>query len=272
MPSDTAQAHTLVPFPTSTPGRADGEVVSRERGAESLYVQVADWILAHIREHGLRPGDVLPSQNDLMRRLGVSQATVRHAIHRLTKDGAIVARHGKGLFVAQPRVHARVDALGAVPSDGSGPTDVDIELVESALVFPSPTTLRNLRLPEGGQVVRVRRRLSRAGAVIGLESRNLPVTVVPRISQAALQGGDLAAALDGDRATAVDKVECRMRAAVASDFDAALLGVERDTLVLHQFMTFFNADGAPVMTGRTTYIADRADVRFDLHHARPASG
>lgn len=249
--------------------RAIAEVVSRDRGAEALYVQVADWILGHIRENRLAPGDVLPSQNDLMRRLGVSQATVRHAIHRLTKDGAIVARHGKGLFVAQPRVDARVDALGAVPSEGTGATDFDIELVESALVFPSPTTLRNLRLPDGGQVVRVRRRLSRSGSVIGLESRNLPVTVVPRISEAALRGGDLATALDGDPATAVERVDCRIRAAVATDFDAALLGVERETVVLHQFMTFFNRAGAPVMTGRTTYIADRADVRFSLHPAAP---
>jgi len=240
-------------------------VVARERGADALYLQVADWILAHIRDRRLGPGDLLPSQNDLMRRLGVSQATVRHAIHRLTKDGAIVARQGKGLFVAEPRVSARIDSLGAVSSEAGGPSAFAVEPVETALVRPSPTTLAALGLPPGSQVARVRRRLLRAGQVVGMESRNLRVEHLGLVAAAALRGGDLADALAADAATAVARVECRLRAAAATDFDARLLGIERDALVLHQFMVFRTTDGAPVMAGRTTYLADRVDVRFDVH-------
>lgn len=56
-------------------------------------------LLDMIRRRVLRPGDRLPSQRDLMGRMGVSQTAVREALRSLTSIGVIEVHPGKGAFV-----------------------------------------------------------------------------------------------------------------------------------------------------------------------------
>jgi len=54
-----------------------------------------------ITDH-LKPGDQLPSEQDLVRQIGVSRATVRDALTRLAAEGVVQRRWGVGTFVTQP--------------------------------------------------------------------------------------------------------------------------------------------------------------------------
>ncbi len=49
-----------------------------------------------------RPGQALPSQNQLMSEYAVAQGTVRQALLRLQADGLVTAHRGKGTFVSTP--------------------------------------------------------------------------------------------------------------------------------------------------------------------------
>lgn len=53
-----------------------------------------------ILEGGLTPGQKIPSERQLVARLGVSRTVVREALHELQARGVIETRHGKGSFVA----------------------------------------------------------------------------------------------------------------------------------------------------------------------------
>src|SRR5690554_5316395 len=53
-----------------------------------------------ILEGGLAPGQKIPSERQLVARLGVSRSVVREALHELQARGVIETRHGKGSFVA----------------------------------------------------------------------------------------------------------------------------------------------------------------------------
>lgn len=69
-----------------------------------------------VRESILRgefkPGDMLPSQNDLCRSFGVSHHTVREAITSLVHEGLLYRIQGKGTFVAdQPRTPKTIAAV-----------------------------------------------------------------------------------------------------------------------------------------------------------------
>lgn len=50
----------------------------------------------------VRPGDCLPSENQLARQLGVSRASVREAIRMLVALGVVEVRRGSGNFVRTP--------------------------------------------------------------------------------------------------------------------------------------------------------------------------
>lgn len=66
---------------------------------KSLYESVKDEILLRIRTEQWSAGSILPNEIELARLFGVSQGTVRRAIHDLSEAGILVRRQGKGTFV-----------------------------------------------------------------------------------------------------------------------------------------------------------------------------
>lgn len=65
----------------------------------TLADQVADTILEGIAQGRYRPGDALPSQRELARRLGVGLAVIREAIQRLQILRILSAHQGRGTIV-----------------------------------------------------------------------------------------------------------------------------------------------------------------------------
>lgn len=69
-----------------------------------------------IRDGSLAPGDRLPSETEIARRLGVSRPVVREAIAYLRADGVVESRRGLGLFVSnQDTLHLRTAEMEASP-------------------------------------------------------------------------------------------------------------------------------------------------------------
>jgi DNA-binding LacI/PurR family transcriptional regulator len=66
------------------------------------YRVIADDLRKGIRSGSIRPGDLLPSQNELIARYGVALGTVRRAINHLESQGWLRAKQGRGLFAVVP--------------------------------------------------------------------------------------------------------------------------------------------------------------------------
>jgi len=86
----------------------------------------ADKVLASLHEMiasgRFRPGEILPSQDDLARQLGVSRNTLREAIHKLSAMGLLTAKQGVGTtvepmspagYLAPLEGHLRLDSMSA---------------------------------------------------------------------------------------------------------------------------------------------------------------
>jgi DNA-binding FadR family transcriptional regulator len=102
----------------ATPARRDGNgpaiapIRLRQR-----YEQVADRIAADITAGRLAPGERLPSERDLARRLEVGRASVREAIAALQVAGMVETRAGSGSFVAAGAAERRREEHDSSPSD-----------------------------------------------------------------------------------------------------------------------------------------------------------
>jgi DNA-binding FadR family transcriptional regulator len=104
------------------------------------YEHVAERLAAEIRSGAFAPGERLPSERDLARRLEVGRASVREAIAALQLQGVIETRPGSGSFVA-------ADAPARLPSTtplaaGASPADL---LEARALIEPAVARLAALR-------------------------------------------------------------------------------------------------------------------------------
>jgi DNA-binding transcriptional regulator YhcF (GntR family) len=64
------------------------------------YERIAARLVGDIRAGRLAPGDRLPSERELARRLAVGRASVREALAALALDGVLETRPGSGSFVA----------------------------------------------------------------------------------------------------------------------------------------------------------------------------
>ncbi len=62
---------------------------------DNIVLEIRDKIVAG----KFKEGDMLPSQDELARDLGVSRASLREALNRLALMGLIEAKHGSGTFV-----------------------------------------------------------------------------------------------------------------------------------------------------------------------------
>jgi GntR family transcriptional regulator, transcriptional repressor for pyruvate dehydrogenase complex len=100
----------------SEPDGAHGAGAYRPR-----YELVAEQILQLIADRRLRPGDRMPTENELAAQLGTSRTVVREAVKILSAVGRVRAQKGRGLYVA--------DDEGMLGSSRWGgfflPTDLD---------------------------------------------------------------------------------------------------------------------------------------------------
>lgn len=92
---------------------------------DALYKQLANELREAIHKGDYMPGTLLPSENALVERYGVSKPTVRLALSALRGEGLIKVVNGKGSFVRDavataPAVIVRRHA--ADPSQGIQPT------------------------------------------------------------------------------------------------------------------------------------------------------
>ncbi|WP_407314517.1 GntR family transcriptional regulator [Desulfosporosinus sp. SB140] len=70
-----------------------------------IYYQLFKLLEGQIRRGELKPGESLPTENDIAMRYEISRMTVRRAISELVTAGMVYAQQGKGTFVATPKLN-----------------------------------------------------------------------------------------------------------------------------------------------------------------------
>jgi DNA-binding FadR family transcriptional regulator len=85
--------------------------LSRARGAADNQTFIRDAMKSYILERGLKAGDPLPNEQDLMVQLGVGRHPLREAMKALQAVGIIEIRHGHGTYVGQVTLQSLEDGL-----------------------------------------------------------------------------------------------------------------------------------------------------------------
>ena len=102
----------MPPTPQPKNARSGSPLPALSRSSpEPLYQQLARLLAGQIDSGELAAGAQLESEPDLMAKYGVSRVTVRQATALLRRQGRLVARRGKGTFVAGRLLTHDLDAL-----------------------------------------------------------------------------------------------------------------------------------------------------------------
>jgi GntR family transcriptional regulator len=76
-----------------------------------LYSQLREGLLALLKDGQFEEGDSFPTERELVQKYGVSRITVRRALDELVREGYLIARQGKGTFVAKPKLSRHVPQM-----------------------------------------------------------------------------------------------------------------------------------------------------------------
>ncbi|KST67492.1 phosphonate metabolism transcriptional regulator PhnF [Mastigocoleus testarum] len=84
-------------------------MISQHQEGVPLYRKIAYQLIGDIQTGVYKPGDKLPSENQLAAHHNVHRLTVRQAIGMIVEQGMAYRQQGRGTFVAQPRLHYSIN-------------------------------------------------------------------------------------------------------------------------------------------------------------------
>ena len=82
-----------------------------------IYQQIKDAIKQKIACGEWRPGQLIPSENQLVNSLGISRMTINRPFRELTSEGLLRRVHGLGTFVAAPPRQAHLIELVSIAEE-----------------------------------------------------------------------------------------------------------------------------------------------------------
>jgi len=258
---------TLATAPESPPVGSDVRRTATP-AFSPLYQQIKSLILQSLQAGEWRPGDAIPSEQELALRYRVSQGTVRKAIDELAADNLLVRRQGKGTFVATHaeqhiqyrflRLHPDVGTL-----DGEGPAERHI-LDCRRLRGPADIN-QILGLRAGESVVQVSRVLAFQGVPTILEDLWLPGNPFRSLTLDTLvqHQGPMYALFEAQFGVRMVRAEEKIKAVPASPAVAERLGVTPGFPLLSVERLAYTYNDLPMELRRGLY-------RTDHHHYRNA--
>ena len=214
----------------------------------------------------LEPGAPLPSERVLAERYDLARMTVRGEIDRLVAEGAVYRLHGRGTFVAEPRV-AQAMAFSSFSEDmrarGMKP-GVDRALARGGRGRALPG--RSLEVPEAAEVVEIERVRTADGEPVALERVYLPLARYPGVDEADLAASSLFELLDERYGVRLREAGQRVVAVAIEPEEAELLGVEPGDPGLRFHTVARDAEGAPAFYATSLFRGDRYEI--EIHQTR----
>ena len=210
----------------------------------------------------LQPGAPLPSERELAERYGVARMTVRTEVDRLVAEGRVYRVHGRGTFVAAPRVTQAMTLSSFSEDMRERGLEPGSQILACHVVLATSDVASRLRVADGARVIRIHRVRTADGEPMAVEEAFLPAERFAGLDQADLEHGSLFALLEDRWGVQLAAGEQRVVAVSFDPTQAHLLGVEPGDPGLLFDTTGRDGAGTVVYTAWTWYRGDRYEIRL----------
>ncbi len=238
-------------------------------GPRPKHVQLSD-VLADLATRDLGPGGAIPSERDLMTTYDVSRATVRKAIDSLVAGGLLEKIHGKGTFVARPRVETHLHLASFSDDMRRRGLVASTRLMRVDEERPPPDVVKTLRLGARGSAWRIDRVRLADGQPMAIEQGWYPRVLLPDLDTQDLTGS-LYTLFAERYDLVIDGAEQTLWGEAAEGATARRLEAPAHTPLL-VFRRVSSAAGRPVEHVVSRYRGDRYQVHMSLGATPGATG
>ncbi len=226
-----------------------------------LYRQIQQRLLGQIQSGALKPGEPIPSAQEIAATLGVSQMTVRQAIKSLCELGVVYSRQGKGTFVSGIKLEKDFRQVLSFTEDmkarGSTPRS---RVLSFEAQQPSAEVIEALHLRAGEKIIRLKRIRQANSVPMGIECSSLPLRVCPDLLDTFDPRNSLYEVLAeryGINMVVADEVA---EAGLADAEAARLLRIAEGSPVFFFKRISYVQNGQPIEHVQSTYRGDRYKI------------
>ena len=232
-----------------------------------LYRQIKGLITRELQAGAWKPGESIPSEQDLAARFKVSQGTVRKAVDELAADNLLVRRQGKGTFVAthaEQQIQFRF--LRLTPDDG-GDRSLARRLLDCRRTRAPADVARMLGGKSGDAVVQLRRLLLAQDKPVVLDEIWLPGALFKGLTAERLADykGPMYGMFEAEFGVRMIRADEKIRAVAADDASAALLALPPGAPLLSVERLSFTYGDQPVELRRGLYNTGQHFYRNELN-------
>jgi len=228
------------------------------RSVVPLYRQIQQHLLDQIRSGVIKPGEPVPSEQEISTRLRISRMTARQALKSLCDLGIAYSQRGKGTFVSELKLEKNfrqvlsfteeMSARGACPRSQT----LSFEVTDA-----TGDVARALRLAPREKVLSLRRVRLAGSLPMGIEWSRLPFRLCPDLIDTFDPTTSLYRSLCeryGIEIVIADEV---VEASLAAAEESDLLGLPKGHPVFVFTRTSYIQSGQPVEFVKSVYRGDR---------------
>ena len=199
-----------------------------------LYREVKRHLIGDIQSGRVAPGGAFSSESELAKRFNVSIGTVRRAVDELVADNILVRQQGRGTFVGrQDRERFMFQFFNIADRDGTREfPQVTLHAFAKSRATPQEATA--LALHGTLSVLRIDNVLSLKGRPVIHDHIVIAASLFPGLSQSLFEqrSGTIYELYQTSFGVTVVGADERMRAEIADDISARLLGLAQGAPVL----------------------------------------
>lgn len=229
-----------------------------------LYVQVKDSLVRRLIDGAWQPGQLIPSEIELAREIGVSQGTIRKALDAMTAENLLIRRQGRGTFVAEPEESRILFQFFRMVSDNGERAFPSSHVVGWTRSAASDAERGALALSSGAEVFRVERIRTIAGKPVIIETISLPAHRFDGFEQLPEIPNNVYRLYSLRWGITIARAEERLKAVIASPADATALGCSPSAPMLEISRVAFDLEAKPVELRLSRCLTDGIHYSSDL--------
>lgn len=228
-----------------------------------LYYQISEALRLMIESNELKPGDRLPSENDLIAQYRVSRNTARRALNALIMDGVAYTQQGKGTFVAPARTREGLLNLTSFSEEiilrGMTPGS---KLLGFGRVVPPPKIGLALELQPEEETYKIDRLRLANAEPMAINISFLPCRLCPDLADQDFVTGSLYRYLEDVLNLRIEFGDRLIKSGAANEYEAELLHVSIGSPVIITEGPSYLANGVPIEYTKIVYRGDRYEFTY----------
>jgi GntR family transcriptional regulator len=231
-----------------------------------FYQQLYEILRGKVQRGEWQPGDLIPTETELIDSFQVSRNTVRQVLDMLVNEGLIYRQRGRGSFVAHPTLEQSMMRIISFTEDMRQRGFTPGTKVLSAELSPAAEDIaEKLNLPPGEQLACLRRLRLADGEPMSIEESYLVHSYCPGVLQHDYAQQPLREILEKDYGIRITSAKQVIQALLAPGELANLLEINPLNALLFIERVSYSPGKTPVEFLRIYYRADRYSLFNELH-------